>query len=165
MSPIEILFRLEFKLSQSAVLPPTEWPELRSKKTVKRLIQDCPLELIAVKNKRLFKQYGEVLAAFDAAHPLTSLQALKEKGTYRVCFARDLFSMLYPKRSDTFTKLHDEVWQKHVTDDEDWQAELENAEFAAMYGHVFDKFSEMGTANELVEKADFPWHHLNLKPV
>ncbi|QZE56415.1 hypothetical protein pEaSNUABM40_00221 [Erwinia phage pEa_SNUABM_40] len=165
MSPIEVLFRLEFKLSQSAVLPPSEWPELRSKKLVMRLIKDCPMELIAVKNKRLFRQYSEVLSAFDCKYPLTSLQKLASEDKYKICFARDLFSLLYPKRVEAFSKLHDEIWQKHVTDNDDWQADLENAEFAAMYGHVFDKFAEMGTANELLEKADFPWAHLKLKPV
>lgn len=164
MNPIELLFRLEYKLSQDVLLPPSSWPVLRSKKVIEKLIADCPLDLV-LKNKRQAKHYADVFAAFDPTKPLTSLTDLAKTNKYRVCYARDMFSLLYPHRIAAFTKLHDGIWRKRIENNERWQADLENAEFAAMYGHVFDKFAEMGNASELVEKADFPWDHLKLEPV
>ena len=167
MKTLEILFRLEFVLSQYVVYPPEYWPELQDKQVVKKLIANTSLNDIRLEAPDLFSQYEQCLAGFDPKLPLRSIRALAESGAYSICYARDFLNARYPKKVKHFTKLHDDIWQREIEGDEAWQIKLENAEFEDAHGKasgIIDS-GDVSLANYDVDDASFPWDNAQLMPV
>ncbi|QZE57095.1 hypothetical protein MPK67_gp222 [Erwinia phage pEa_SNUABM_32] len=167
MSLLEVLFRLEFVLSESVELPPSQWPILANKKVVNRLIETASLTDMESASPELHQSYLKCVAGFDPKKPYSSIKRLVDSGDYTICYARDYLNVRFPKKAQKFTELHDAIWKRVIEDDEDWQAELEGQEFTAMFGHDEDiaDFAEFAEANDSMEDCDFPWTHLKLKPV
>ena len=167
MSLLEVLFRLEFVLSESVELPPSQWPKLANKNVVNRIIANASLDDVQRQSPELHRSYLKCVAGFDPKKPYTSIKRLVDSGDYTICYARDYLNTRFPKKAEKFTALHDLIWKKVIDDDEDWQAELESKEFTAMFGHDEDiaDFADFAEANEAVDGCDFPWLHLKLKPV
>lgn len=167
MKTLEILFRLEFVLSQYVVYPPEYWPDLQDKQVVKKLIANTSLNDIQLEAPDLFAQYERCVQGFDPKLPLRSIRTMSESGVYSICYARDFLNARYPNKVKQFTQLHDQIWQREVEEDEEWQLKLENAEFEDAHGKasgIFDT-GHATLANHDVDDAPFPWESLDLQYV
>lgn len=165
MKTLEVLFRLEYVLSQYVVYPPEYWPNLQDKQVVKKLIANTSLDEIRLESPDLFDQYEKCQAVFDPKLPLRSIRTLVESGDYSICYARDFLNARYPKKAKQFTELHGAIWTRKIDEDEEWQVLLENAEFEDAHGKasgVIDS-GEVTLANYDVDEAPFPWEDLNLQ--